>query len=618
MCIIHTVTNSTTPAGRPGRPGRRVLPIAALLASVTLLAAAGAALDPAQLLAQDSATAALPAAPEDPRTVGQREQRRFENFRRANLPSYDGKIPGMRDCQERVGMMCYWYDEESPAPAMEKPSVTAARERLITVLDSLGKLHPSDNWIAGQRVRYLNEAGRHAESLKAAEECTAWGWWCDALKGFALHAAGKYADSETAYGRVLEAMGTRERCHWRDLTPYLDDDTRREYLRTACGQPARDAFEERTWWLARTRYAMAGNDSRTEHWSRLTYVEMLREAPTIFRSAFDDAELETLVRFGWPIAWARGPDHRVMGGDGADRVNVISSEATPAYRFIPPYGVLANPAMSDSTQWAVQLPPVVARYHPPYAKKMLMLEHQQALFRRGDTALVVLAYDVSKVAAVRGAPLEAALVLTTGAPGKPMVPQRTVLQDAPPKGVLTVRAPWGPLLMSAEIAAASTSTLARARYGIQPPFAVGTRVVISDLLFYTPYGEFPTTVEEVLPHALSTQKVRADQPLGVYWESYNTNPAGEAMTVSLVVVPETEESTGLLRRGARALRLAKDATPVSVSVEDMSARGSRTSPRAVQLDISTLKRGEYLVQLEITVAGQYTIRADRRIEVVEP
>ena len=28
-----------------------------------------------------------------------------------------------------------------------------------------------------------------------------------------------------------------------------------------------------------------------------------------------------------------------------------------------------------------------------------MLEHQQALFRRGDTALVVLAYDVRRIAA---------------------------------------------------------------------------------------------------------------------------------------------------------------------------------------------------------------------------
>jgi hypothetical protein len=64
------------------------------------------------------------------------------------------------------------------------------------------------------------------------------------------------------------------------------------------------------------------------------------------------------------------------------------------------------------------------------------------------------------------------------------------------------------------------------------------------------------------------------------------------------------------------LRLSRGTSPVSVSIEDMSARGVRTSARAVQLDISTLKPGDYLVQLEVDVAGQYVIRADRRITVV--
>lgn len=567
--------------------------------------------------AQDAGSGLLPAT-EDPRAVGMREQRRFEAFRRANLPDYRGNVPRGNRCQEQVGMICYWYDEEAPAPAPERRLVADARERLLAVLDSLGDANPADPWLAGQRVRYLNEAGRNDKALEVARACRAWGWWCDALQGFALHAMGRYAPAEAAFERALGAMTPRERCRWRDLTPYLDDATRREYLRTQCGQPARDAFEARVWWLSRIRYGLEGNDTRTEHFARLTYLEFLREAPSIFRDDFPDAEYELLQRFGWPIAWARGADAPVaFGGNPGDRISVISQEATPAYRMIPPFEVVANPAISDSTQWAVQLPPVIARYHPPYAKRLLMLEHQQALFRRGDTALVALAYDVSKVDRLDGAPLEAALVLTPGTAGAAPVGHVTKLEGAPAKGTMTVRAPWGPLLMSAEVGSAERSTLVRARYGIRPPFAVGARVVLSDLLFYTPYEEFPASVEEVLPHALATQKVRPDQKLGVYWEAYNTNPAGERMTVSLTVVPETEE-TGRMSRFARALRLARDAAPVSVTVEDLSARNTRTTSRALQLDISTLKKGEYLVQLEISVAGQYTIRADRRIVVVDP
>lgn len=570
----------------------------------------------ATLGAQGAPTDAIPAAetPEDPREVGKRLQAQFETFRRANLPDYRGRTPpsGCRGA-EQVGQMCYWYDEESPKLVREEPKVTAARTAFIERLDSLGRVSPGDNWISAQRVRYLHEAGRSAEALTVAQECTTLGWWCDAIEGFALHALNRYAESEAAYEKALAAMTARERCHWRGLGPYLDDDTRREYNRLQCGDSLRDRYEDRIWWFSRTRYGMEGNDSRTEHFARLTYVEFMREAPSAFRNDFDDAELEMLVRFGWPVAWARGPDRPYNPYDGnASRINVISQEASPAYRFIPPFYVISNPANSDSTYWQLQRPPVVARYHPPYATRLVMLEHQQALFRRGDTALVVIAYDVSKVNSMDGQRLDAALVVT---PGAAPAATKTIVQRADARGTISVRAPWGPLLMSVEVAADSASTLARARYGIRPPFSVGARVVLSDLLFYTPYGQFPTTVEEVLPHAIPTQKVRAGEPLGIYWEAYNTNPNGEQMTISLTVVPENEETKGMLGRAARALRLARGSEPVSLTVEDMSARGATVSPRAVQLDISTLQKGEYLVQLEISVAGQYTIRADRRIVV---
>ena len=57
---------------------------------------------------------------------------------------------------------------------------------------------------------------------------------------------------------------------------------------------------------------------------------------------------------------------------------------------------------------------------------------------------------------------------------------------------------------------------------------------------------------------------------------------------------------------------------MSVSVQDVSARGTSVSARAIDLDISTLTKGSYIVQLEIDVAGQYIIRADHRIEIIGP
>ncbi len=573
-----------------------------LLATALLLGTPGGANAQIVLSAPDSA--------EPPRAAGERAQARFEAFRRANLPAFRGG--SSRQCQERVGRFCYWYDEDSDAPE-EPGAVTAARRQLVRTLDSLSRVNPADPWLAGQRVRYLDEAGLNAEALAAAEECRAYGWWCDALKGFALHQLGRYVEAEQAWELVLADLSEGDRCMWTDLSLYLEEDMRRQYRRNACGTPARAAYESRVWWFSRTRYGMPGNDSRSEHFARLTYTEFLRAAPSAYMFGFDEDERELLLRFGWSRAWSRGPSAPTQMG-GPAQISIVGHDPVPAYRFIPPFHVITTPTVSDSIDWAVQLPPVVARYQPPYATRILMLEHQQGLFRRGDTALVVLAYDVSKVEGLEPKELEAALVLTPGGVPNPSIVTRS---DAPAKGTLSVRAPWGPLLMSAELAAPDQKTLVRARYGIRPPFAQGTRVSLSDLLFYTPYGEFPQRVEEALPHALATQKVRSSQPLGVFWEAYNTNPAGERMTISLTVVPETEEAGGL-RRMARALRLARQSAPVSITVEDVSARGANVSARAVQLDISTLTKGDYLVQLEISVAGQYTIRADRRIVVTGP
>jgi len=608
----------------------RALPsLAAPLALLLVALAASGTGAGAQIVTDSAAPRTIPTLaelPEDPRALAQTAQSDFERFRRLNLPRYRGKVPRGRACPEPVGLnWCYWYDTTASMPS-EPEKIAESRRALLIKLDSLGDAHPGDNWISGQRVRYHIEDGRPAKALEVARACKTVGWWCEALTGLSLHEMRRYDEAEASFDRILTRLSPRERCTWRDLTPYLDEDTRRVYIRTQCGTPERDAFEARVWWFARTRYGMAGNDSRTEHFSRLTYAMIMRDAMSAYGRGFDEAERELMIRFGWPRQWATEglqpapPSGMMMGGmnapgDPSMRVSVIGAEPVPAHRFIPPSNVLTSPAASDSIDWAVQLPPVIARYHPPYAKHLLMLEHQQGLFRRGDTALVVLAYDVSKVERLKGLRIDGALVLT---PGTTPAGQSTIARDIPAKGTLTVRAPWGPLLMSAEIGSDSTATLIRARYGIRPPFAIGARVSLSDLLFFSPYGADPSTVEEVLPHAIATQKVRADRKLGIYWEAYNTNPAGEPMTISLVVAPETTDERGGVARASRALRLSRGTTPVSLSVQDRSALGKRTSPRSVEVDLSGLKPGDYLVQLEIDVAGQYTVRADRRLTVIAP
>ena len=530
----------------------------------------------------------------------------FERFRHNNLAPYRSGRPG--NCDEQVGRFCYWYDETAE-PAPELPVVTARRSQFLNELDSLGSRDPNDNWILAQRVRYLVEDGRAAEALNAARACTTGTWWCDVMAGFALHMLGEYERADSVYAVAIDKMLPRDQCSWNDLSLLLDSDALQSYRRLECGDPRRKAFEDRVWWYARTLYLMHGNDSRTEHYARMTMALMLNDSASPHQFGFDDDEREMMLRFGWPTAWMRGGASDPRSGRAFD---IISHEPVPAYRYVPAGFVLNNPAVSDSADWRLQLPPVMGRYAPPYAKVFRALQHQKAMFRRGDTALVVVSYDASEFAEFRNTPLEAAVTVSPA--GEPRAYQsRKAGSDA--AGILTVRAPWGPLIMSAEVAAPGKSAVARARYGISPPYAVGVRVSLSDLLFFKPFGTFPTTADEAIPHALPTERVMANEKLGVFWEAYGTDPAGEAMQVSLRVVREIAPEGSFFRR---ALGLAREVTPVSVSVQDLSALGSRTSARALELDISTLPKGAYIVSLEIEVAGQYVVSAEHRIEIVGP
>jgi hypothetical protein len=533
-------------------------------------------------------------------------QLQFEQFRRTNLPESHSSRGG-GSCDEQVGRFCYWYDEKEPPPPREPDRIREARARLISLLDSAAAMNPANLWVASQRVRYLSEAGRDRDAIAAAGACRGETWRCGVLVGFALHEAGDYVRADSAYQAALRDMPARDRCEWEDISLLLDEELLPRYRAQQCGDSARVAFERRVWWLARPLFSTPANDARTEHYARVTMSHMLTEAPSAHEGGFDQDERELLLRYSWPRAWSRAG-----GGFGGGPSSVVGHEPTPAYPYLPNALVYDNPVNTDSLRWTTRPGVVHARYAPAYATPLLRLEHQSALFRRGDSSLVVLAYDLrSDSALARASDVRAALVLTRGDE------RDATIVRAPNKsrGVITAHSVWAPLLMSAEVTSPTVRRSARARYGIRPPYAVGARVSLSDLLLFEPYGQLPASLDEVIPHAMPTLRVRADKKVGFYWEAYGTNPAGEVMNISVVVAPEVTDEPTRARRLKRALGMWKEAKPVSVQVQDVSARGQTTSARSVEVDLSTLTPGAYLVELEVEVAKQYRVRAERRIVV---
>ena len=558
-------------------------------------------------LERDSTRVAAPAA--DARTLvsaARASQVQFEQYRRSNLPESKSSRGG-GSCDEQVGRFCYWYDEKDPPPPREPERIRAARTRLLATLDSAASMAPANRWVVSQRVRYLVEAGRPQDAIAAALACRVDGWFCGTVAGFAYHEAGDYARADSTYREALRAMPPQTRCEWEDVTLLLDTEMLPRYRQQRCGDSTRLAFERRVWWLARPLFSTLANDARTEHYARVTMSQMLSEASSAHDGGFDEDERELLLRYSWPRAWSRSG-----GGFGSRGSSIVGHEPTPAYPYLPNAYVFDNPVNTDSLRWTTRPGVVHARYAPAYATPLLRLEHQSALFRRGDSSFVVLAYDLQSDSALAKAPdVRAALVLTRGEESDATI----VRAPNKSRGVITARSVWAPLLMSAEVTSPTVKRSARARYGVRPPYAVGARVSLSDLVLFEPYGSLPTSVDEVIPHMKPTLHVRGDRKLGFYWEAYGTNPAGEVMNVSVTVAPDVTDELTRAQRLKRALGAWKEAKPVIVQVQDVSARGQTTSPRAVEVDISTLTPGAYLVELELEVARQYRVRAERRIVV---
>ncbi len=541
-------------------------------------------------------------------------QRGFEDFRRDHLPFWSSRRPTPNSCDEQVGRFCYWYDELEEPPPPEPAVIAGARDRLIAQLDSAGAANPADHWVAGQRVRYMTEAGRFDDAIAAARECTSREWWCFALRGFALHVAGHYAAADSEYSGALALMGTRQACDWRDIKLLLDDVTLRRYRALSCADRA--TMEKRIWSLSRRMLSANGNDSRTEFYSRLMMARFLEDAPSVSEEEFDTDERELLIRYGWPRAWSLQPGYTVLGARGPV---VVGHEPQPAPPYLPPPDVLENPASSDSAGWRGKgLPGVRSRYAADYAAHLLPLEHQAALLRRGDSAVVVVAWslgaDSALATAARADTGFSAALVVVGEDDTTMTIVRAPHPD-PSRGTFLATAPWRSMLMSTEVEVPSRKTLVRARYGLRGSDALNSRVQVSDVVLFDPYDGMPARLEDVLPHMRTSERLVAGSKLGIYWESYNTNPKGEGLGVHITVAPENPGG-GWLQRALTALRLQSEAKPVSVGISDVSARGLTYSPRSVVVDLSTLKPGRYDMELEIDAGEGNVVHASRVISVV--
>ncbi|HZA98031.1 MAG TPA: hypothetical protein VE399_04585 [Gemmatimonadales bacterium] len=529
-------------------------------------------------------------------------QREFERNRKAHL-SYDwDNRSGF--CDLRVGRFCYWYDA-SPDRPPEPEAIGRARTRLLRTLAAAGAELPGDDWILGQRVRYLVEDRRAGLAVTLTQECPGTRWWCDALEGFARHAGGDYEGADQAFELALTAMPEKQRCAWTDLSPLLKD--ARQYRKLACGE--RLARSQRIWWLADPLYSVAGNDLRTEHYSRHTMALLLEDAANPYGISWSDDMRELLVRFGWPTHWARS----YLPGS-LESPRVVGHERDPSF-WLFPRPVLTDPWFDvTAVRWEPMIERPPARYAPTYATGLVPITGVQfARFRRGDTTVTIAAL-VLKPDSVFAGGTEIRLAVARD-PATPMEVGR-----ASPAGryaVASVRSRWRPRVLSLETMRPSMGPVGRWRV-IVPPDPAGLAPDLSDILLVAPApaGELPSSLGEAAAAALRPTVVRAGHRVGLYWEMYDTSYRTDTVQVAITVTKARSQHEAPYPVG-RPECPPRVASPVTVRWQEEPGTAPRNAARSIALDLRPLSRGRYVVAVQISEAGRTRGCSSRELQIVE-
>jgi hypothetical protein len=554
-------------------------------------------------LARKDSTKALKAA--------RRAQSDFEALHRRLLPQQPGLAS--RNCEVVIGRFCHWQNSGGYGPPPEDPDVIEARQKLLKTLDSLGRVLPGDRWILAQRLRYRIEAGYPDVADSIATDCAtnapvkATRSWCRAMSGYTAQERGDYANAEAAFTAALSEMPDDERCQWQDLSIILDGKAKGRYKKLSCA--GRDSMATSLWRMVQPLYLTGVNDLRTEFLARVTrmYMEKDSRNPMSYSQGADDRE--TLMRYGGGLWYTQDEPP-----PGSTRPSIVASHRRgPAFNFFPDSKALASPEQLSLDDWDLQGIAARTRYAPEYAQFFHpLINHQLAVFRRGDSALIVAAFDVTADGALGAGKLNAGVFAAVLENGLVSAPLGGPLANPGPTAISTLSAPWRPLLVSLEVIDEASRAAGRARYSVHLP-AAGTRLSLSDLLLYAPKDSTPTRLADAMPLALHTARVSRSQPLGLFWETYGVRPEGESFRVAVLVEPIGQS---WFKRAAQKLRMAEKGKPLSVNWQEAPDAKDGIASRAVAVDLSSLKPGRYRVRLSLTPGSELPLVAVREIEVM--
>lgn len=536
-------------------------------------------------------------------------QSHFERARRELLPRI-GDDDG-HPCEIVVGRMCHWQEEaDDDEPAPEPRATTRARRALIATLAHLNAVSPGDNWIAGERIRYMIQDGEDSAAVAVARSCAPPRWYCRALRGYALHESERYADAAAEFDSALAEMPSTERCSWNDISVLLDDGERERYDLIPCGQ--RDSVERRFWELAQPSFAVSGNDRRTEHFSRVLLADLSEDATNTYGLVWGPDMRELLIRYGEPLWYSVG-----WPGPFVTHSTPIGHDRVPSFQFAPV-------TESDSVSWDAHAQIARERYAPPYLDTLTDLDAQFAMMKRGDSAVVFAVYsDTTSSLAMLG---------VSGILGD------TALDRDRGRHVRRARAAWKGVMVGMEEFDTARRRDARARTWLAPPpHAQGAPDLSTLLLFTADTSAHIETLNEALAHALVANELRGTRRLGLYWEVYGAahdstmrdsvprvgadsqmiaqqdSSVGSPNGSSGLEVTVTRVDGGIAHWISQALHITQRDSPIAIRWRDTETAG--IASHSVVLDLSQLPAGTYEVSVAAGPDDAHRTEASREIKL---
>lgn len=520
-------------------------------------------------------------------------------------------------------------DRDVSLSAGRRNAVRAARAELLDSLAMLDARKPGDEWITGQRVRFLVDQKDYPAAIDIARKCSAKPAWCAELSGFALHAAGHYRSADSAFDAAGAAMSHDDRCDWIDLRMLIDEDSRGAYEQLDCDQ--RPAANERLWWLTTPLFSDTADDRRSTHFARK--VEIQLHSALSWDERYDwrgrfggESVAEMLTRYGWPAYsnWAGIEEERSHAGwmTFYDSTRTATAEyPRDRLHLVPSFQAVTDPFHAKSDEWQVSMPPLNDDDEPAdqwwpaehYARAdgpIVQLTEQTVLLRRDNDLLLATAAGVPTR---RDHVTDDSTVLmrSTGVHKVEALPHQTFTSTN--AIVLMARVPASPALIGAELRAAKRGEVsARTRLGIDPPQPLEAlhagETAISDPVLLGTDDESPTSVTAALHQMLGTTHVRGNK-LGLYWETYGFAP-GDSVDISVVLA--RHEQLSKMRRIGMFLHMAHDING-SVAMHwrepDLGTNGWTIAgvlpirARSIRLDMSRIEPGHYNVQVLVARRG---------------